>query len=386
MRWRWDQGRLHYFRYENVVKLAAALESLDGVALGNGPDLLRAPLTSATELPFLPVRYKVWRNYARVFECALLATRVNGRLVTTDLCRKMAEAPALYPPDEYLNFVFSHFALPFPAFDDYNATIAPTFPFVAIIKFAISAGPAGISLADVFSRVIGNDCTGLEPLDHYRGLLATSRKPLGDEKRQVREMLVFMGQSSFLKWFDGRLYIDSAAEDINVILKAVAPVLRPKRSGIPEEEFLAIATVGRADVALRRDVTLKDRESPQLSFQEGGRIFGTHGKIERSPLVRRKFFEIHPDTICNACNMNTKVRYPWTDNILELHHVLPLAASLNANGTTTLLDDLVALCPSCHKSIHVFYRIKLREWGIEDFGSKKMALDVYEMAKREIVV
>ena len=92
------------------------------------------------------------------------------------------------------------------------------------------------------------------------------------------------------------------------------------------------------------------------------------------------------EPICNACRLNTKVRYPWTDNILELHHVLPLAASLNANGTTTLLDDLVALCPSCHKSIHVFYRIKLKEWGIEDFGSKKMALDVYEMAKREIVV
>ena len=59
MRWRWDQGRLQYFRYENIVKLAAVLESLDGVALGNGPDLLREPLTSATELPFLPVHYRI---------------------------------------------------------------------------------------------------------------------------------------------------------------------------------------------------------------------------------------------------------------------------------------------------------------------------------------
>ncbi len=243
MRWRWDQGRLHYFRYENILNVAKVLESLEGVSLGNGPDLLRAPLTSATELPFLPVHYKVWRNYARVFECALLATRVNGRLVTTDLCRKMATKPALFPPDEYLNFVFSHFALPFPAFDDYNPNVPPVFPFVAMLKFAIARGLTGFSLAEAFSYIIGN-----------------------------------------------------------------------------------------------------------------------------------------------ACSMNTKVRYPWTDNILELHHVLPLAASLNANGTTTLLDDLVALCPSCHKSIHVFYRIKLREWGIEDFGSKKMALDVYEMAKREIGV
>lgn len=83
------------------------------------------------------------------------------------------------------------------------------------------------------------------------------------------------------------------------------------------------------------------------------------------------------------------MRWRWDQGRLQYfryENIVKLAASLNANGTTTLLDDLVALCPSCHKSIHVFYRIKLKEWGIEDFGSEKMALDVYEMAKREIVV
>ena len=75
----------------------------------------------------------------------------------------------------------------------------------------------------------------------------------------------------------------------------------------------------------------------------------------------------------------------WTENILELHHILPLSVTINVNGTTTLLDDMVPLCPSCHKSIHVYYRIKLQEWGVEDFGSKKMAQDVYMLAKREIV-
>lgn len=49
-----------------------------------------------------------------------------------------------------------------------------------------------------------------------------------------------------------------------------------------------------------------------------------------------------------------------------------------------VLDDMIPLCPSCHKSVHLFYKIKLTEWGVNDFGSKKMAKDVYEMAKGTI--
>ena len=44
-----------------------------------------------------------------------------------------------------------------------------------------------------FSYIIGNECTGLEELSYYKNLNATPRLPIGDEERQVREMLVFMG-------------------------------------------------------------------------------------------------------------------------------------------------------------------------------------------------
>lgn len=83
--------------------------------------------------------------------------------------------------------------------------------------------------------------------------------------------------------------------------------------------------------------------------------------------------------------MDVDAVYPWTDNLLELHHVLPLSASINVNGTTTVMDDLVPLCPSCHRGIHAFYRVKFDEWGIQDFGSRKMAHNVYAMAKKQIV-
>ena len=383
MRWRWDQGRLEYFRFGNVVNAAKVLSDLDGIPLGGATDPLRGPLETGTGLGFKPAHYRVWRNYARVFRCALLATDVDGKLAVTSLCRRLADPKTETTPDEYLNFVFSRFALPFPGFDDYSPGVSAVHPFSAIVKFALAREGDGISPEEVFSFVVGNDCNGTEEPSHYRHLNATGRRPDGDESRQVREMLVFMGQASFLKWFDGRLYVDSS--DADAILKATAPFPRPSRTALPEEEFFEMSEPGSEMSFRKLDTVLKDRELPPLQFREGGRTFETHGKIERSPLVRRHFFQKHPEPVCDACRLDVHRRYPWTDNILELHHILPLSATILVQGTTTSLEDMVALCPNCHKSIHVYYRKKLREWGVADFGSKKMALDVYRLAKGEIV-
>lgn len=381
MRWRWDQGRLNYFKFDNIIAIAKVLWSLDGVDLAIGEDVLRQPLEAATGLPFAPSHYKVWRNYARVFHCSMLATSVSSRLVITDLCRKMAEAPDGVVADEYLNFVFSHFALPFPAFTDYQNMDEPSFPFVAIVKYLIANLERGCSVDEVFSCIIGNDCKGTEPLEFYESLQPAVRNPHGDEKRQVREMLVFMGQSSYLKWFDSRLYLDSL--DFKSILGAVAPSVREARKTDPNEEFLALTSLGQM-VPSTFNIILEDRMVSDFSVQEGGKKFISHGKIERSPLVRKKYFLLYPEIVCDACYLHPQERYPWTHNILELHHILPLAATLNINGVTTTLDDLKPLCPSCHKSIHLFYKTKLLELDVADFGSKQMAEDVYRMAKGAI--
>ena len=44
MKWRWDQGRLAYFRFENICSMAKVLRSLDGIDLGTKEDFLRQPL------------------------------------------------------------------------------------------------------------------------------------------------------------------------------------------------------------------------------------------------------------------------------------------------------------------------------------------------------
>lgn len=384
MRWRWDQGRLGYFQFENICAIARVLKSMDGIALDTKDDLLRKPLEMNTELPFAPAHYKVWRNYARVFQCAMLATKFENRLIITELCQNLAgEIP--FSPDEYLNFVFSHFQYPYPAFEKYDPAMPMTFPFIAILKFLISRKDKSVSLDDVFSYVIGNECTGLEEVSHYRNLHKTSRAPDGDEGRQVREMLVFMGQASYIRWFDKRLYLDTI--DFDTVLSATIPFVMGDREKDPVKEFLRLASLGKNVQTQNLDIQLRDRAISEFTVREGRKAFGFHQKIERSPLLRAHFFKIHPVFVCDICGLCPMEKYPWLEdsNILELHHILPLSATLNSNGATTTLDDLKPLCPTCHRSIHVFYKIKLAEWNIQDFSSRNMARDVYELAKKGIV-
>ncbi len=384
MRWRWDQGRLSYFHFDNICAIARVLNSLDGIDLDAKDDFLRNPLEMNTGLPFSPSHYKVWRNYARVFQCSMLASKIEGRLIVTSLCQNLAgQAP--FSPDEYLNFVFSHFQYPYPAFEEYSAQVPPVFPFIAILKLLIARRERPVSLEDVFSYVIGNDCTGLEDISHYRNLNRTSRLPYGDEERQVREMLVFMGQVSYIRWFDKKLYLDTS--DIDAILSATVPFIGEKRECDPNTEFLRLSSLKNYAQMQNLDIKLRDRSVFEFAVREGRKAFDSHQKIERSPLLRTRFFRVNPEYICDACGMHPVEKYPWlTDsNILELHHILPLSATLNSNGSTTTLDDLKPLCPTCHRSIHIYYKIKLTEWNVSDFSSKKMARDVYELAKRNIV-
>ena len=58
-----DQGRLRYFRFENLKRISECLVDLKGLNVsGVGDPILRESLTSRISLPFAPVSYTVWRN------------------------------------------------------------------------------------------------------------------------------------------------------------------------------------------------------------------------------------------------------------------------------------------------------------------------------------
>jgi len=388
-KWRWDQGRLLYFDFNILKSMSSVLLTLEGVSLRDNLDPLRLPLESATNMPFAPNSYRVWRNYKRVFECSFLATTIDDQLTCTDFCNEIASPTGkIQDVDDYLFQYIPRFRFPFPAFQDYNPSDSEVYPFCAILKLIFSRLISGIestlTLEDVFTYLIANDVNGTEDVTHYKNLKPKSYTPKGDETRQVREMLIFMSQISLLKWHNKTLILDiSLADyyDYYEFKELVNPYyIKPK--SIRAEDFMALTSLSGE----LRVIKVHPREQPNDEiFIEGKRSRVTHLKIERSPVLRKMFLEANPEPICNMCTCNTKERYPWTKNLIEVHHVLPLSSSLGITSKGTSLADVIGLCPNCHRSVHLFYNQFLKKEKLEDFKNKTQALEVYEIAKRRIV-
>ncbi len=386
-RWRWDQGRLNYFQFENLKAIAHCLNRLENISINQKKfDPLRDELESWTGLPFAPKSYTVWRNYKRVFECSFLATNINNHLIVTDFCHKITNEEI--DVDEFLTLFIPRFRFPFAAFTDYQKSENLVYPFCSIFKFLISRFLLGkqpsLSLEEVFAYIVGNNCSGFEPIEYYKNLDNTNYNPVGDESRQVREMLIFVSQLSILKWYNGRLFLDICDKDYeeyNELQLLTTPYYSEPKE-LREEEYLSVTSL---DNDIVYPFKLQSREILRNNiFIEEKKSLVTHIKIERSPLLRKLFLEQYPETICDMCVCDMHIRYPWTDNMLEMHHLLPLSSALLVTTTETSLNDIVGLCPNCHRSTHTYYKNWLNKHNLDDFRTRAEAQEIYYEAKTKI--
>ena len=399
--WRWDQGRVLYFQFDVLKEIARVLVKYAGKNINDNQIAsdLKQDLIVSSGLPFLPENYKVNRNYSRVFQCALLATTRgrNGELIVSDICKELSRENSRFESaDDYLFEVINRFRFPFPAFQEYQNVETCIYPFCAIIKFLIAKKIKGeessLTIQEIIEYIIGNQCTGLEDIDFYKHLRPTSCNLTGDSIRQVREMVVFIGQLSFLKIFDRRIFLDILGEeDAKVLLTQLIKPIQKKQYDDKIEEFLSLTSIrhnviipGQTTLVTTSGISLPNTDVSDIEFVEGRRKRVHHLRIERSPMLRRIYIQLHPEPICDACKSNIKERYPWTDYMLDLHHLLPLSSVVKTLETGTSLSDMVGLCPSCHRAIHSYYSKWLKENSIEDFRSKKEAMEVYLNAIKEI--
>jgi predicted HNH restriction endonuclease len=72
--------------------------------------------------------------------------------------------------------------------------------------------------------------------------------------------------------------------------------------------------------------------------------------------------------------------------MLDIHHLLPLSSSIAITTKGTSLNDIVGLCPTCHRSIHIYYSKWLKNLGQDDFISRVEATEVYSLAVKELVL
>lgn len=386
--WRWDQGRLLYFQFDILKEIATALVKFDNADISTCEPLFRNTLVSDTGMPFLPEHYTIKRNYSRVFQCSFLANFIGNKIVVTDICRDLAnDDGSIKSVDDYLFNYIPKFRFPFPAFYNYNSTEERIYPFCAIIKFLIARQESGleakISLDEIFAYIIGNNCTGFEDIDYYKKLQPVAYQFSDTERRQLREMVIFISQLSVLKVYNGYLYLDDINENAKkeMLTQFLKPENRfPKAERV--EEFFEMTSIAKKIIVPTFEVFTAD--PADIEFIEGNRKRVEHFRVERSGLLRKYYRQVNPTPVCCACGADMNTRYPWTEYMLDIHHLLPLSSSIAISSRGTSLADIVGLCPSCHRAVHMYYRKWLKANVQSDFRSKQEAHDVFLQAIKEI--
>src|SRR5262249_42762355 len=151
--------------------------------------------------------------------------------------------------------------------------------------------------------------------------------------RQLRELISFVSQFSFLKWDRPRLYLEvSSKTEAHEIEQALSPIRNPRLDDAGKE----ILQLGEGFETMLGAITIKTIESIDQEFTEGSKTRVTHLRTERSAELKRLYFdETDKPEVCDMCSMDTPGQYPWTEHVIELHHLLPLSSPVRVEKGTT---------------------------------------------------
>jgi hypothetical protein len=114
----------------------------------------------------------------------------------------------------------------------------------------------------------------------------------------------------------------------------------------------------------------KEYGTPIRFESEGKYKIVSHLRRERSSALRntkiKSFAKEHKRIHCELCKTNLSDVYPpnLAEGYIEVHHIKPIA--LLEENSPTYLDDLILLCPNCHRMVH---RTKNAEKNLEDLLS-----------------
>lgn len=378
--WRFDQGRMEYFQFDEVRKLAK-------FAVAN--DLKRAThaaLTPATGLSFPPAddAYPPWRNFSRIFKAAMLVADIGGKAVPTKVA-KLLSTDGVVTSDDYFHFWAQTFTDPAPAYKGWTQSASRRFPLLFSLKFLLARAAVGNPVA-TYSDIIGSyEQSGFDGDEDQSAFIQLAKNDWhAADHRQARESIQVISQISYLSATSSSVTVSldvDAALDVFLGLAAV----RGDQASDREAEIMRLADAYEGAVAgleLDYSKTVLD-QTTEAGFSEGNRVERTHIVLERNAAVRSAFFEANPTTTCDFCQRDTKSEFPWTDRVLDIHHVLPLCSGTRSTNDGTNLSDLVAVCPTCHRAAHRFYASWLKGEGRKDFADAKEARLVYESAKSE---
>ena len=390
--WHWDQGRMSYFQYDALREVARFVTKHEWTQKNS--HLIR----DKTTLSFAaPKTHSPWRNYLRIFKLCLLVSERNAVAIPTPIAHLLAKS-GVVTCDEYLHFLVESTTDPSPALQGWREVASGhsiRYPLCFSLKYLL-AKVAGLnepitSIREVIGAYIDSEFEGSEDDESFLRLMQ-KRSIYGQicEKadiRQARESIKFISQISYLHSDGSNVITSLSQEDARGIFQDIHPV-SGKREVNGSMEIQRLAKLFKDGSShdffdYKTTIVSDERES---GFAEGSKVKKTHIVIERNSNLRGLFFARKPTTVCDACGIDTSKKYPWLERVLDLHHILPLSSGTRVSSKTgTILDDLMPVCPTCHRAIHRFYDSHLKSLRRQDFLNKEEARDVYEEAKGKII-
>lgn len=385
--WHWDQGRLEYFQF-------SALRSIAGFVRGHDfKAATRAEASAATGLQFaVPHTHTPWRNYSRVLKLCLLVYESNGVAVATPLAYLLAQ-PGAITSDEYFHYIARASTEPSPALQDWSPSAHFRYPLLFALKYLLAKTQTGTAPVTSLDEIIGAyRNSGLVGHEDEAAFLSASQSAAANIlagssapeslRRQARESLKVLCQVSYLRLAADKVYVSIAQKDATRAFAELTPIGGP-RAADKDAEIKRLAGLFASGTPLGffeypETVIAGVFES---GFVEGTKVEKTHVTIERNAGLRKAFFATNPTTVCDVCVTDTAKSYPWTDRVMDIHHLLPLSSGTRVIGTGTTFEDLVPLCPSCHRAVHRFYGEWFRGNNRKDFDSRDEAVGVYNLMK-----
>ena len=388
--WKWDQGRIEYFQYD-------VLRTISRFAVEN--DLRNAPpevIRANTGLPFPPQDYTPWRNYARVFKLCLIASELNGRAVPTDVAAILAQTGTV-TCDEFIHFLAESTSDPSPALSDWTNQGPVRHPLCFALKYILAKiallGNHETTINEIIGAYIQSGYDGSEDETGFIRLFKNNdtyadvtRQLNSDRLRQSRESIKFLCQISYLHTTRNVVIGALSKEDAADIFRDMMPIQGPyDQDGNAEIRRIAALFRGGSTHDFFDYQTTTISNELDSGFIEGSKVKRSHIVIERNSQLRTRYLQANPTPICDACRLDTHIQYPWTDRVLDVHHLLPLSSGTRVDSLRgTLLEDLVGVCPTCHRAIHRYYDRYLKRLLRSDFADRTEAVLVYDKAKQAI--
>jgi hypothetical protein len=388
--WHFDQGRLDYFQFDALRQISAFVVANDFKVAD------RTTLEAATGLPFrVPATHTPWRNYSRVLKLSLLVSVVNGTAQPTPVANILSQA-GLVTCDEYLHFLACAFTEPSPALRNWRPNAQFRYPLLFSLKYLLTKVAINQSPISSLDEIMGAyRVTGYDGSENDEDFISIIRSDVSayenagetapDElQRQARESLLFISQISYLHFSGSQIIVSLNQADAHAIFQDLSPV-GGVRAPDREAEIRRLADLfrdGSTSISFDYPHTIVE-EVVESGFREGNKVKRTHITIERNTRLRKEFFAARPTATCDVCQLDTARTYPWAERIIDLHHLLPLSSGTRVEAEGTTFNDLVPVCPNCHRAIHRFYDIWLDRNNKVDFKDTGEARSVYQEMKTQ---